>query len=93
MSADKELTDILLTMTQGNLKVIDEFRQVGATLQVVSGKLGKLCDDLQDYTRRSDDRHRESESKIRVLETKQDELRRRLEPIEAAYKAGLVQKR
>ena len=86
--ADKEFLDASLALTKALYLLVEESRQGSSALRVMTSKVGELCDDLRDYSRRSDERHSESESKIRVVQSRQDDFERRLKPVEEAYKAA-----
>ena len=85
---DRELLAALKILGQGQTDSAAIFRDIASTNRVTNEKLGRLCDNLEDFMRHINERQTESESKIRVLDRKVQDVLRRFEPVEEAYKAA-----
>lgn len=84
MSDGKALEAQVSRLIDAGFSQVESNRQLGANIQVVSAQVGRLCDDMREFIRHSNERQTESESKIRVLESKYADVDRRLKTVEEA---------
>jgi hypothetical protein len=87
MSDVKALEAQIDRLIAAGFSQVESNRLLGSSVEVISGKVGRLCDDLREYMAHTDDRIRESEGKIRVLESKYQDVDRRVKSIEEAERA------
>jgi len=80
--------DAVAALTKAVLILVDESRQARAVMQEAGGKIGQLCDRIDDYAQRSDTRHADSERNIRVLQTKVADVERRQKSLEERFAAS-----
>jgi predicted nucleic acid-binding Zn-ribbon protein len=75
--------DALAALTKSVLILVDESRLARGAMAEASGKIGQLCDRLDDYTQQSDARHTDSERNIRVLQTRVGHVERQQKSLDS----------
>ena len=86
---EKAILDAVAALAKAQLIGAEQFRETQSTMRVMTAKVGRLCDSLDEYMEQSNNRHADSERAIRVVSSELKDVQRRVANIEEAQRQSV----